>query len=430
MLDLRIILLNQLKFSSTYLDKFSDFFQYTFVDKALNLLHSLNIQTRLGGFYLFYYSIVGTFMPYWNLYLQDQGFNYKQIGILSSIAIITRFFAPLIWGWIADKSGKRMLLVRIATWMEACIWFAIFIIPNSFQSIALLMLVFSFFQNAILAQFEGVTLFWLGEKRAELYGKVRKWGSVGFIVGVFAIGALLEIIPISMLPILLLSVSFLAFLWSFSIKEPEHAPSSQKKLEPLLPILKKPMVAAFFGIEFILLFSQAPFYSFYSNFLKEIGFSTMQIGTLWATGVIAEIVMFAVAQKVFFIRFSWRTLVAACLILTSLRWLLVGMLNTYFIGQLLAQCLHAFSFGLFHLIAMKVIFQNFSAEQQGRGQALYSTMWGLGVASGSLLAGHYWQILSGATIFLCASVVVLLGLILVIWLPNQIETTASKLNQS
>lgn len=430
MLDLRIILLNQLKFSSTYLDKFSDFFQYTFVDKALNLLHSLNIQTRLGGFYLFYYSIVGTFMPYWNLYLQDQGFNYKQIGILSSIAIITRFFAPLIWGWIADKSGKRMLLVRIATWMEACIWFAIFIIPNSFQSIALLMLVFSFFQNAILAQFEGVTLFWLGEKRAELYGKVRKWGSVGFIVGVFAIGALLEIIPISMLPILLLSVSFLAFLWSFSIKEPEHAPSSQKKLEPLLPILKKPMVAAFFGIEFILLFSQAPFYSFYSNFLKEIGFSTVQIGTLWATGVIAEIVMFAVAQKVFFIRFSWRTLVAACLILTSLRWLLVGMLNTHFIGQLLAQCLHAFSFGLFHLIAIKVIFQNFSAEQQGRGQALYSTMWGLGVASGSLLAGHYWQILSGATIFLCASVVVLLGLILVVWLPNQIETTASKLNQS
>ncbi|HQZ59122.1 MAG TPA: MFS transporter, partial [Acinetobacter sp.] len=88
------------------------------------MLQSLNIQTRLGGFYFFYYSIVGTFMPYWNLYLQDQGFNYEEIGILSSIAIITRFFAPLIWGWIADKSGKRMLLVRIATCMEACIWFA------------------------------------------------------------------------------------------------------------------------------------------------------------------------------------------------------------------------------------------------------------------------------------------------------------------
>ncbi len=105
-----------------------------------------------------------------------------------------------------------MLLVRIATWMEASIWLLIFIVPNSFQSVALLMLIFSFFQNAILAQFEGVTLFWLGEKRAELYGKVRKWGSIGFIVGVFGIGAILEIIPISMLPMLLLSISLLAFL--------------------------------------------------------------------------------------------------------------------------------------------------------------------------------------------------------------------------
>ncbi|WP_277559636.1 MFS transporter [Acinetobacter beijerinckii] len=387
-------------------------------------MQPLTITAKLSGFYLFYYSIVGTFMPYWNLYLQDQGFNYEEIGILSSIAIITRFFAPLIWGWIADKSGKRMLLVRVATWMEACIWFAIFIIPNSFQSVALLMLIFSFFQNAILAQFEGVTLFWLGEKRAELYGKVRKWGSVGFILGVFLIGALLEIIPISMLPVLLLAISFLAFLWSFTIKEPEHAPSSQKKLESLIPVLKKPIVAAFFTIEFILLFSLAPFYSFYSNFLKEIGFSTTQIGSLWAMGVIAEIVMFAVAQRVFFTRFSWRNLVIVCLLLTSLRWYLVSILDTNYIGQLLTQCLHAFSFGLFHLIAMKVIFQNFSAEQQGRGQALYSTMWGLGVASGSLLAGHYWQILSGETIFLIASLVVLLGLFLVIWLPNRIETAA------
>src|SRR5690554_4690557 len=232
-------------------------------------MRSLAISTRLGGFYFFYYAIVGTFMPFWSLYLEDQGFNYQEIGILSSIAIVTRFFAPFIWGWIADKSGKRMLLVRIATWMEACIWFMIFIIPNSFQSVALLMLIFSFFQNAILAQFEGVTLFWLGEKRAELYGKVRKWGSIGFIIGVFGIGAILEIIPISMLPMLLLSISLLAFLWSFSIQEPSSAPIAQKQLEPLLPILKRPVVYSFFIIELILLFSHAPFYSFYSNFLRD-----------------------------------------------------------------------------------------------------------------------------------------------------------------
>lgn len=388
------------------------------------MFQPLTIQTRLGGFYFFYYSIVGTFMPYWNLYLQDQGFNYQEIGVLSSIAIVTRFFAPLVWGWVADKSGKRMLLVRLATWMESCIWLAIFIVPNTFQSIALLMLIFSFFQNAILAQFEGVTLFWLGDQKAKLYGKIRKWGSVGFIVGVFVIGALLEIVPISMLPILLLIIASLAFIWSFTIREPDGAPTSQKKLEPLLPVLKRPTVAAFFTIEFILLFSHAPFYSFYSNFLKSLNFSTTEIGFLWAMGVFAEIFMFSIASKIFQ-RFSWRSLVVVCLLVTSIRWMLVALFSHYFVGQLFAQCLHAFSFGLFHLIAMRVIFQNFSAGQQGRGQALYSTMWGMGVAFGSVLAGHFWKILSGELIFMCASVVVLLGLCFVMWLPKQVDSSAA-----
>ncbi|MFW6766738.1 MFS transporter [Acinetobacter pittii] len=388
------------------------------------MFQPLTIQTRLGGFYFFYYSIVGTFMPYWNLYLQDQGFNYQEIGVLSSIAIVTRFFAPLVWGWIADKSGKRMLLVRIATWMESCIWLAIFIVPNTFQSVALLMLIFSFFQNAILAQFEGVTLFWLGDQKTKLYGKIRKWGSVGFIVGVFTIGAILEIVHISMLPILLLIIASLAFIWSFTIREPDSAPTSQKYLEPLLPVLKRPTVAAFFAIEFILLFSHAPFYSFYSNFLKSLNFSTTEIGFLWAMGVFAEIFMFSIASKIFQ-RFSWRSLVIVCLLVTSIRWMLVAVFSHYFIGQLFAQCLHAFSFGLFHLIAMRVIFQNFSAGQQGRGQALYSTMWGLGVAFGSVLAGHFWKILSGELIFMCASVVVLLGLCFVKWLPKQVDSSTT-----
>ncbi|CAB1221426.1 MFS transporter [Acinetobacter bouvetii] len=383
-------------------------------------MQALPIQHRLGGFYFFYYSIVGTFMPFWNLYLEDQGFNYQQIGLLSSIAIVTRFFAPFIWGWIADKSGKRMLLVRIATWMEACIWFMIFLVPNTFQAVALLMLIFSFFQNAILAQFEGVTLFWLGEKRTQLYGKVRKWGSIGFIAGVFGIGALLEIIPISMLPIMLLCIACLAFLWAFTIQEPHAAPRSQEKLEPLLPILKRPVVAAFFAIEFFLLFAHAPFYSFYSNYLHQAGFSTTEIGVLWSVGVVAEIIMFAYATF-FFSRFSWRHLVSFCLLLTSARWIIVGLFPNSFIVQFLAQTIHAFSFGLFHMIAMRIIFQNFSIGQQGRGQAMYSTMWGLGVALGSILAGRYWQMLSGEMIFVIAGLSTLIGLLFVRWLPKYIQ---------
>ncbi len=56
---------------------------------------------------------------------------------------------------------------------------------------------------------------------------------------------------------------------------------------------------------------------------------------------------------------------------------------------------------------MRIIFQNFTASQQGRGQALYSTMWGLGVASGSILAGRYWDMLSEPVIFMIAGLAVI-----------------------
>ena len=378
---------------------------------------TIPIHSRLGGFYFFYYAIVGTFMPYWNLYLQDQGFDYSDIGVLSAIAIITRFFAPFIWGWIADKSGKRMLLVRVATCVEAMVWLLIFMIPNDFQSIALLMLIFSFFQNAILAQFEAVTLFWLGEQRAALYGKVRKWGSIGFIVGVFAVGAILEIISISLLPVLLLCIAFLAFIWSFSIAEPKSAPNAQQQLEALFPVLKRPVVASLFAIEFFMLLAQAPFYSFYSNYLQAHGFSTSAIGFLWAVGVVAEIIMFAYAY--FFLKtYSWRNLIVVCVLATSLRFVVVGRFPDSFVMQLLSQSLHALSFGLFHMIAMRIIFEHFHPTQQGRAQAIYSTMWGLGVALGSLLAGHYWHTFTGQSIFIIAGLSCLFALLFIGGIPK------------
>ncbi len=74
------------------------------------------------------------------------------------------------------------------------------------------------------------------------------------------------------------------------------------------------------------------------------------------------------------------------------------------------------------MIAMRVIFQNFSAGQQGRGQALYSTMWGLGVALGSILAGHYWDIVSGEWIFIFAGLSTLIGLCFIWGLPKQLES--------
>lgn len=372
----------------------------------------LPITSRLAGFYFAYFAIVGAFMPYWSLYLEGQGFDRATIGLLASITVLTRIFAPIVWGWLADRSGKRMRWIRLATLVECLIWLSIFMMPNTLGNLVLLMFIFSFFQNAILAQFEAVTLFWLGEQRERLYGKVRRWGSIGFIVAVFALGKVFDWIDIDHLPVILMAISSIAWIWSWQIKEPVLAPKAQQQLGSIFPVLQRPQVWRFFAIQFLLLLSHAPFYSFYSNYLKDTGYSTGVIGMLWATGVIAEIVMFSRARHLIR-RFSQSQLIALCLLLTAIRWAVVGLFPQHLAVQFAAQCLHAFSFGLFHVLAMRILMLEFSPEQQGRAQALYSTMWGLGVAIGSLAAGHYWQEYGGSMMFYVASCICCMALFLV-----------------
>ncbi len=73
-----------------------------------------NYHWRIAGFYFFYFAFVGMFAPYWSLYLQSIHFDAIQIAILMSVQPVMRMIAPNLWGWLADRTGKRLLVVQIA----------------------------------------------------------------------------------------------------------------------------------------------------------------------------------------------------------------------------------------------------------------------------------------------------------------------------
>jgi PPP family 3-phenylpropionic acid transporter len=207
-------------------------------------------------------------------------------------------------------------------------------------------------------------------------------------------------------------LAFIAVINAFMIAEPPQAQIRKTKPSSIWPVLKRPIVRAFFSIQFFLLLSHAPFYSFYSNYLLSFGYSTFSIGLLWSVGVFAEVLMFTQSARVL-ARFNERHLIIACIVATSIRWMLVGLFPTICSVQVLAQCVHALSFALFQSIAMRLIFREFQPDQQGRAQALYSMLWGLGVAIGSILAGQVWDLIGGSAIFMIAAGVVQLSLVFV-----------------
>jgi PPP family 3-phenylpropionic acid transporter len=108
----------------------------------------LNSYVRLSGFYFFYFALLGALVPYWSLYLTSFDFDAKTIGTLMALLQVSRIIAPNLWGWVADRSGKRVEIVRFGAFMTCIIFIAMFW-QDTALGIGLVMLAFSFFWNAV-----------------------------------------------------------------------------------------------------------------------------------------------------------------------------------------------------------------------------------------------------------------------------------------
>ncbi len=361
---------------------------------------------RLSGFYLFYFALIGALIPYWSLYLKDLGFSAQDIGILMAVMLATKIVSPNVWGWIADHTGKRMLIVRVGCLLAAVSFSGVFL-GDSYWWLVLVMLVFSFFWNATLPQFEVITFNYLGQQ-SHRYSSIRLWGSVGFIVTVIVLGPVLDLQGVAILPVILMML--FVGMWLSSLLVPEkasqHLPLTH---EPLLKVLRRPEVLALLVVCFLLQASHGPYYTFYTIYMEDHGYSRTLIGQLWALGVVAEVGVFLLMHR-WVPRFGLRNLLLVSLGLTALRWMLIGQFPELTAVMIFAQILHAASFGIYHAVAIQLVHRYFTGRNQGRGQALYSSIsFGAGGAMGSFASGLGWETIGPANVYWVAALLALLA---------------------
>ena len=355
---------------------------------------------RLSSFYFFYFATVGSFIPYWSLYLKHVGFNADAIGELTALLISTKMISPNLWGWVADRTGKSLLIIRLAGFLTA-LFFSAFFFFHGYTWYAIITLSFSFFWNAMLPQFEAVTLRYV-KTQPHRYSKIRLWGSVGFIAAVLGVGRLLDQQSSAVLPMVLIAI--LAALWLVSLLVPDIAMSSHHSdTTGIGKILANPEVLAFLLVNLLIQLAHAPYYAFYSVYLKLHHYSASYTGLLWSCGVVAEIVLFMTMQRLLK-RISLRALLLSSLVLSVLRWWLIANYVDNLPLLIIAQILHAATFGGTHIAAMHLIYNYFGERHQGKGQALYTSLsFGLGGVLGSLYAGYCWETQSPEFVYVIAA---------------------------
>ncbi|MFG3694263.1 MFS transporter [Stutzerimonas stutzeri] len=371
---------------------------------------------RLSGFYFFYFALLGSAAPFLGLYFDHLGFSAARIGELVAIPMLMRCVAPNLWGWLGDATGQRLLIVRLGA-VCTLLSFGLIFYGKSYAWLALVMALHAFFWHAVLPQFEVITLAHLREQ-ASRYSQIRLWGSIGFIVAVVGLGALFERLGLNVYPVAVMAV--MVGIVISSIWVPDAVPEQRPELDGqggFLRQLCRPGVLAFFVSVGLMQVSHGPYYTFFSIHLEALGYGRSTIGMLWALGVVAEILLFLVMAALL-ARFSLRQVLLASFALAAIRWLLLGTLADHLGVLLVAQLMHAATFGSFHAAAIYFVQRSFGHRQQGQGQALYATLAGIGGALGALYSGYSWASLGPLWTFAIASLAALAAAV-IIAIPQQ-----------
>ncbi|MGZ0018590.1 MFS transporter [Nitrosomonas sp. wSCUT-2] len=367
---------------------------------------------RLSGFYFFYFAFIGAFSPYWSLYLQSLNFNALQIGVLMSLLLVTRIFSPAAWGWLADHTGKRVRVVQLAA-VSGLISYGGFFWGESFAWVFLVMLLMSFFWSASLPLMEAITLSHLGDS-TDRYGRIRSWGSIGFVVAVVGVGYLLEVVDIIWLLWVVLGLKAGIALFSYQIPEKEII-SHASGFHSIRQICMRHEVMAFLCSSLLMLFAHGAYYTFFSIYLVEHGYDKGFVGWLWAIGVICEIGIFFIMPWLMR-HFRLKQILMFSFACAVLRFVLIGSWVDWPVVLIMAQVLHAATYGAHHVAAMMVIHYFFKGRNQAKGQALYTSIaYGLGGALGAVSSGYTWDWLGAEITFFISAVTALLGLLIIAW---------------
>ena len=342
-----------------------------------------------------YFAHIGFFNPYLPLWLQEIGLSILAISVLVSVQAATRLLAPYGWGWLSDRTGERIRLLRycacaallasVGLWWDGGVYWLFGVLLFMFMHTSAMMPMSESALAHLVTQ-DGVF-------NARRYGRVRLWGSLGFLVTVVVAGAFFEREGMRHFPawtvVTMLAVALCVFMLP-NVKEAvaEHAQDAN-----VMPVLRQRAVQWFFASVFFHVLSHIGIYAFFSLYLDSLGFSKTMIGLLWAMSVVVEIGWF-------FTQSRWlpRMSLTAWLVLCSAAMLLrmgITASSAQVLGLLLlAQALHALTFATHHTVCIALLSQHFSGRLRDRGQALYTVIgYGfpgvIGGLAGGMLSTHF-----------------------------------------
>jgi MFS transporter, PPP family, 3-phenylpropionic acid transporter len=352
---------------------------------------------RLRLFYLTLFLVTGVNLPFVPSYLATKGLDAAEIGLLLAAVQLSRLIGNPLIARAADGWGESRLPIIVLSFLSLG-GFAAYLLVDGFAGLMVLSVALGLTFTAVMPLADGLTL-----RAAALggfdYGRVRLWGSLGFILASTGAGWLIARQGAGLVVWLLIIAWALTLLVAFALpRVPRHGATGGG----MLTLLGDRRFIAMLITSSSIQASHSLLYAFGTIYWTAAGHSTATVGWLWAESVIAEVLLFAFAKR-FVSRLTSPQLFVIGGFGAILRWVLAG-LGTGLPLLIVVQLLHACSFAATHLAAMTFLARRSPQGLAASAQVLHAGIVGSSVGLVTIGSGGLYEALGGGGFFVMAAI--------------------------
>jgi len=341
----------------------------------------------LGAYYFFYFSLVGIYIIFMPKVLLELGYSPFDVGIIYAAAPFMRFLLPFIFRhWIALTPGVYMISL-ILTVLGSILFLGTI---SQFWLYLLANLLFGAAMGISLPYVETIALSALSGSQ---YGKVRLWGSLGFMGIALWLGKVLTLPQEALY--YLCGTAVLTLVFGASLVKHDHVPHAIADDDITFSLQK---YWAFWISIFLMQVGFGGFYNFFTIYETSHGISLEMISWMWSFGVICEIIMLYFQGPL--LQRNLLNILQFATLVTAVRWLLLYLYPDSVVITFTSQSLHAISFALYHTAAITYVFSLYTQKKLAQ-QFFLGIAFGLGGSVGAVLAGQIY----GEFLFLGESII-------------------------
>lgn len=348
-------------------------------------------------------------------WLTSRGLTPAEVAFVLAIALFMRSIFGPIGALFADGFKYKKTPVLIMNILAGVCIFALYFV-DTFYAIMIVIVLYSIASAAIVPILEGLTVKGASKFGFD-FGRTRLWGSVAFIISAYFCGKAIDVYNFDALISWLLFGAVASSVASLILpvlptSKPDDETIKTKKFDMAgaFILVKHPIFISILVAVSFIQSSHAVYYGFSAIHWDVIGYSSELIGILWATGVLAEVVLFMYASLLT----DWlgpRRLLILAAVAGIVRWTILTI-DPPLVLVFVSQLLHAFTFGAVYLGALNLISRSVPDNLISTAMAInISLNTGVFMALALILSGNlYDEYAAGAYWF--AVILAVIGLVM------------------